>query len=128
MTENSAKLEILRRGHSIARGTLNSAWIPLNIDLLLTLKRAMVAVAKTGSITYFVLPRSLRPESATRPVPKRGDILLMPQHSALGVALEDSDPPPFPAIRAGRLEEGLDAVAQLRPGDIVILIFSPAEE
>lgn len=121
-------VDIIRRGEKIGTLKIKQAWIPLNYDTLLSMDSALAAVAKTGSIIYYVLPLQLRQENSTRPVPKKGDVLLMPQHRALGVALEDTDPPPFPATRAGEVSEGLSKLAQLKPGDVVILKFKEAVE
>jgi len=121
------KLVVKKHGTILAEIQVKSAWAPLNIHTISSIHSVMAAVGKTGSIVYFVLPVRLRSESSTRPVPKKGDVLLMPQHNAIGIALEDTDPLPYPNTRIGTLTAGLEKLRQLKSGDIVIVDTAPAE-
>lgn len=116
-------MDIIRRGEKLGTLRIKQAWAPLNYDILASSKSLLAAVARTDGILYYVLPLELRQEASTRPVPRRGDVLILPQHRAIGIALEDADPPPFPVTRAGDVAEGLERLGQLKPGDVVILKF-----
>jgi len=108
-------------GKVVAKGYIRRSWIPLNFQSLvssLPLTSTLFFMGK--DLAYLPLTLSLRVEKRA-PRLSRGDIVLLPSAKSIGIVLKEGAKPPYHAVLAGKVEEGLEILEKLPKGSVIIV-------